>query len=144
MRVTKDNKVKLEAGEVRAGNFFFKVEKEHIKITDLGKLMSYRVQRKMAIGIWLENTIEMGKDAEETLRTYAAAVWTFLCLVPDQEAVSGIVRLTEEAMKRHPDWYGYKPVDDDKADAEAVQEMQELHEFEESVKNMPETEKTDV
>ena len=134
MKIRKDNTVKLERGEVRAGNFFFKTENEHIKIQDLNALMSFRVHRKMAVGVWLENTIKRGKEGEETLRTYAASVWTFLALVPDQEAVSGIVKLTEEAMGRHPDWYGYKPTNDDKENAEAAQEVKEMAEFESGVK----------
>ncbi|MBR5414190.1 MAG: hypothetical protein IK114_14360 [Fibrobacter sp.] len=134
MKILRNNKIKLERGETRVGNFFFKIEGDHIKIQDLNGLMSFRVGRKMAVGIWLENTLKRGEEGHETLRTYAATVWSFLALVPDQEAVTGILKLTEEAMKRHPDWYGYKPSDDDKENAEAAQAVKEMKEFEEGVK----------
>lgn len=134
MKVTKEGKVKLERDEIRVGNFFFKLEPEHIKVQDLNSLMTFRVGRRRAIGIWLENTLKLKEDGHETLRVYAATIWTFLCMVPDNEAIKGIVELTKAAIERHPDWYGYKPSDDDKENADAAQEVKEMAEFEESVK----------
>ena len=141
MKIRKDNTVKLERGEYRAGNFFFKIEDAHIKIQDLNGLMSFRVGRRMAVGVWLENTLKRGEEGVETLKTYAATAWTFLALVPDQEAISGILELTKDAMQRHPDWYGYKPSDDDKVNDEAAEEVKELTELEKSLAEMPAGEK---
>ena len=134
MKILKNNKIKLERGETRVGNFFFKIEGDHIKIQDLNGLMSFRVPRKrMAVGVWLENTLNRGAEGEETLKAYAATIWTFLALVPDQEALGGILELTKDAMQRHPDWYGYKPSDDEKANAEAAQEVKEMTELEQGL-----------
>lgn len=134
MKILKNNKIKLEHGEHRAGNFFFKIEDNHIKIQDLNGLMSFRVGRRMAVGMWLENTIKLGEKGHETLKAYASTVWTFLALVPDQEAISGILELTKDAMGRHPDWYGYKPSDSEKETTEAANEVKEMLEFEEGAK----------
>lgn len=137
MKILKNNKIKLEHGEYRAGNFFFKIENNHIKVQDLNGLMSFRVGRKMAVGIWLENTLKRGAEGEETLKAYAATVWTFLALVPDQEALGEILEVTKDAMSRHPDWYGYKPSDDEKENAEAAQEVREMTELEQSLAQQP-------
>ena len=43
-------------------------------------------------------------------------------------------------MGRHPDWYGYKPSNDEKENAEAAQEVKEMTELEQSLAQQPASE----
>ena len=142
MRITKDGKVKLEKGEVRIGNFFFRDEgeNEHIKVTDLNSCFTIRVLKRMPIGIWLENVIEMSRTDEvavNTLKTWVSVMWSLLSVVPDDDFVKEIIGATEAALKRHQDWYGYNPSDDDAENKDAPDEVREMKEFEEAVRNLP-------
>lgn len=128
MKTTKDGKIKLEKGEVRIGNFFFRDEgeNEHIRVTDLNSCFTIRVLKRMPLGIWLDNMIDLSKvdvNGGNTLKTWAAVMWSLLSVVPDDEFVRVLIKSTEEALNRHPDWYGY---DKDADDDEAIQDMKEM------------------
>lgn len=138
MKVTKDGKVKLEKGEVRIGNFFVRDdgENEHIKVVDLNSCFTIRVGKRMPLGIWLDNMLKLGDKGLETVRTWCSAMWAVLSVAPDQEYVESIVGAADANLKRHPDWYGYDMTDDDVANAAAADEVRELEEFEEEVRNI--------
>ena len=128
MKTTKDGKIKLEKGEVRIGNFFFRDEgeNEHIRVTDLNSCFTIRVLKRMPLGIWLDNMIDLSKvdvNGGNTLKTWAAVMWSLLSVVPDDEFVKEIIRSTEDALNRHPEWYGYDKNGDDE---EAIQDMKEM------------------
>lgn len=138
MKTTKDGKIKLEKGEVRIGNFFFRDEgeNEHIRVTDLNSCFTIRVLKRMPLGIWLDNMIDLSKvdvNGGNTLKTWAAVMWSLLSVVPDDEFVRVLIKSTEEALNRHPDWYGY---DKDADDDEALQDVKEMKEFEEEIRNL--------
>lgn len=137
MKVTKDGKVKLEKGEVRIGNFFVRDEgeNEHIKVVDLNSCFTIRVGKRMPLGIWLDNVLKMGDGGRESIRTYISVMWSLLSVAPDQEFVKDVLDVSERALRRHPDWYGFDPDGDD---ASATEEVREMTEFEEEVKNYPE------
>lgn len=113
MKVSRKKTVKLERGERRIGNFFIKEEPEHFKVQDLNSVFSIRFGKRMPVGIWLENMLKRGKDAEESLHVYFGALWSFLSVAPDQEYVTGAITLANEALERHPEWYGDKKADAD-------------------------------
>lgn len=138
MKVTKDGKVKLEKGEVRIGNFFVRDEgeNEHIKVVDLNSCFTIRVGKRMPLGIWLDNMLKLGDKGLETVRTWCSAMWAVLSVAPDQEYVESIVGAADANLKRHPDWYGYDMTDDDDANTAAAEEVREMKEFEEEVKNI--------
>lgn len=138
MKVTKDGKVKLDKGEVRVGNFFVRDEGEnkHIKVADLNSCFTIRVDKSMPLGIWLDNMLKLGDKGHETIRTWCSAMWAVLSVAPDQEYVVGLVDAADANLKRHPDWYGYNPTDDDEANERAAQEVKEMKEFEEEIKNI--------
>jgi len=139
MKVTKDGNVKLEAYEIRIGNFFVKKERDHIKIQDINAVFSYRANTRMPIGIWLENMwdgVKKGESgAEVTLKTYIAMMWSFFSVAPDNDFVKDVLRITEDALNRHPDWYGIKKDATAEEDAEAAREVKEMREFEDEVKD---------
>ena len=114
------------------------MENGHIKIQDINGVFSVRVSVRMPIGIWLKSIIEKGAEGEATLKTYAAVLWSMLSVAPDNEFVQDILKSSQSALERHPDWYGYNKTDDEAANAEAAQEVKEMAEFEKSVGEMPE------
>lgn len=138
MKVTKEGNVKLEKGEVRVGNFFFRDEgeNEHIRVTDLNSCFTIRVLKRMPLGIWLDNMMDLSRTdvkGSETLKTWAAVMWSLLAVVPDDQFVKELIKSTEDALNRHPDWYGY---DKDADDDEAIQDVKEMKEFEEEIRNL--------
>lgn len=139
MKVTKNGNIKLEKGEVRIGNFFVRDEgeNEHIRLTDLNSCFTIRVSKKMPLGIWLDNILGMGDAGHESIRTYIAVMWSLLSVAPDQDFVKDVLNVSEMALRRHPEWYGYQMDDDDAANEDAAQEVKELKEFEEEIKNLP-------
>ena len=136
MKVTKEGKVRLEKGEVRIGNFFIKDEGEYkpFKVSDLSNCFNIRVAKRMPLGIWLANILEMGEKGEETLRTWTATMWAVLSMVPDQEFVTALVKAADANIERHRDWYGGKDVESmEEEDAAALEEVKNLAEFEADV-----------
>lgn len=138
MKVTKEGNVKLEKGEVRVGNFFFRDEgeNEHIRVTDLNSCFTIRVLKRMPLGIWLDNMMDLSRTdvkGGDTLKTWAAVMWSLLAVVPDDQFVKELIKSTEDALNRHPDWYGY---DKDADDDEAIQDVKEMKEFEEEIRNL--------
>lgn len=141
MRVTKKGNVKLEQNEVRVGNFFVKCEDDHIKIQDLNGVFSFRANRRMAIGIWLENVWSRAMNGDEgginTLKTYVATMWSVFSVAPDDEYIADALQMAGNAWDRHPEWYGGKREETDAENAEAETEVREMMEFEEEVRSMP-------
>lgn len=146
MKTTKDGKVKLEKGEVRVGNFFVRDEgdTEYIKVTDLNSCFTMRIAKRMPLGIWMENMLDMSRAdgrALDTLKTWCSAMWAVLSVAPDQEYVVSLVDAADANLKRHPDWYGYNLTDEDAPNDDAAREVKEMKQFEEEVRNIEE--KTD-
>lgn len=138
---SKTGKVKLEPDEIRVGNFFVKREDSHIKIQDLNGVFSFRANRRMAIGIWLENMWDAARGDEGalgSLKTYIATMWSVFSVVPDDGYVKDALKMAGEALDRHPDWYGIKKDATPEEDAEALKDVKEMKEFEEEVRNLPE------
>lgn len=135
MKTTKDGKVKQEKNEIRTGNFFFKIEKGHVKVQDISSLATFRISRSVAAGMWLFAMVE--KKAEDTLHIYAASLFSALLTVPDDEFVGRLSEAVGDAMKRHPEWYGVRREKlSDEQQAEVVEGEKEKAEFVEQVKNM--------
>ena len=139
MKVSKKGAVKLESGEIRVGNFFIKREEAHMKIQDLNGVFSFRADRRMAIGIWLENMWDGARgdeNAVNTLKTYIATMWTLFSVVPDDGYVSDALTMADAALNRHPEWYGIRKDATPEEDAEAADEVKGVKQFEEELKNM--------
>ena len=136
----KTGKIKLDAKDTRIGNFVVSVEPEHIKIQDINSVYIIRYSKRMPMGIWLGNLLEMGEEGLNSIKTWIAVMWSLLSVSPDNELVRDILLASNDALKRHPDWYGYQMTDDDKANEEAAKEVKEMKEFEEEVKNLSEKE----
>ena len=138
MKVTKSGKLRLDAKDTRVGNFVFTDEVEHVKVQDLGSTTVVRIGKRMPLGIWLTNILGMGEKGNDTLRTWVATVWSVLSPAPDNDYITDLLKAADAALKRHPEWYGIKEDATDEEDAEALNEVKEMTEFEEEVKNLAE------
>ena len=144
MKVGKDGNVKLEKGEVHIGNFFVKLESEtdHIKIKDLNSCFSFRVWTRLPIGIWLSNmydgAISGNKGAIETLKVYISTMWSVFSVAPDDEYIKDAIGMAKSALERHPDWYGVKNDATPEEEADALEEVREMAEFEDGMRKLKE------
>lgn len=137
----KTGKVRLEANEVRVGNFFVRRDDQEIKITDLNGVFHHSVNRRMPIGIWLENIWSRAYLGEETalvtLKTYIGAMWSLFSVAPDDEFISDVLGVCRNALERHPQWYGVKEGATGADDAKALESVKEMKEAEEEIKHLP-------
>lgn len=137
MRVTKQNRVKLERGEKRIGNFILKREGSHMKVSDINEVFTHRVRRDVPIGMFLEDAYNELSE-ENTMRgigNYFAFLWAVSSVVPDVQFLQDAFKVSEECMKRHPEAYGMPSVEvSDGEDQEIIREEKELKEFEEELK----------
>ena len=140
MKVTKSGRLKLGAKDTRVGNFVFTDEMEHIKVQDINSTIMVRIGKRMPLGIWLTNILGMGEKGNDTLHTWVATVWSVLSPAPDNDYIADLLKAADEALNRHPDWYGIKADATDEEDAEAIQEVKEMTEFEEEVRSLAEKE----
>ena len=136
----KNGKVKLEAGEIRLGNFFIKEEKEHLKVTDLNAVFSFRINKGIPVGLFLAQAVDAirkgEKDHERGIGSWIAVLWSVLCTVPDKEFLETAYLATEDCMKRHPEAYGMKGDASEEEQEKAEGEVREMMDFEEEVKNI--------
>lgn len=137
MKVIKNGRAKLDFLEIRVGNFFVKKEVNHMKITDLNGVFSFRVGRRMPLGVWMDNMFERGRRKDEgainTLHVYISTMWSLFSVAPDDGFIKDVLRVTEDALNRHPDWYGIKVDATEEEDARATREVREMKEFESEV-----------
>lgn len=142
MKVGKDGNVKLEKGEVRIGNFFVKLENDHIKIQDLNSCFTFRVWTRLPIGIWLSNMYDGAKSgkkgAVETLKVYISTMWSVFSVAPDDEYIKDAIVMAKSALERHPDWYGVKNDATPEEEADALEEVREMAEFEDKMRKLKE------
>ena len=141
MKVSKKTgKVRLDANEVRVGNFFIRRDENEMKLTDLNGVFHHSVNRRMPIGIWLENIWARAYNGEESalnsLKTYVATMWSFFSVAPDDDFIKDALKAAKDALGRHPDWYGVKTDATEEEDAQAANEFKEMKEFEEDIKNL--------
>jgi len=140
MKITKKGKLKLDAKDTRVGNFVISNEDTHIKIQDINSVYVIRYSKRMPMGIWLANLLEMGEKGLDSIKVWISVMWSLLSVSPDNDLVMDVLKASEAALKRHPDWYGYKMTDDDKENEDAANEVREMMEFEEEVKNLADKE----
>lgn len=145
MKVSKKTgKVRLDANEVRVGNFFVRRDENEMKLTDLNGVFHHSVHRRMPIGIWLENLWARAMNGEgsaiETLRVYISTMWSFFSVAPDDGFISDALAATRANFERHPDWYGAKVDATEAEDADAVKEVSEMKEFEGEMAKLSERE----
>lgn len=106
--ISKNLKVKPKKGEIRIGNFVLSIEEQHVKVQDLNKFFTLRVNRRMPVGVWLCGLIRRGDAGRDSVKTYAAVLWSVLSVVPDDDYMRDLIRAAQEGLSRHPGWYGKK------------------------------------
>ena len=139
----KNGKAKMEPGEVRFGNYFIKEEAEHMKVTDINAVMTFRVRKAVPVGAFILQTVEASKGSDEDfsrgMENYLTVLYATLCTIPDQQFLGEIYSAAEACMKRHTEAYGLPREEamTEEAQCAAEKEGKELLEFEEQLKNLP-------
>lgn len=132
MRTTKEGKLKLSKDERQIGNFVFKRESEHIKITDINSNLSHRVAKALNIGRMLEMAL---KDKQNNwLHNYASMMWNFSNIVTDEQFFLDIDKACVDCVNRHKEFYGIKENITTDADKEILEESKEVYESIEELK----------
>ena len=106
MKIRKDGTAKCESGEIRVGNFFVKVEGQHVRIQDLNKRFTLRYSVRVPVGMWLLHLLGMGDEGLDSLKTYIAVMWSMFSVIPDSEYMKDILDAARSGLDRHPEWYG--------------------------------------
>lgn len=132
MKAGKDGKLKLSKGERQIGNFVWKNEAEHIKITDINSNLSHRVSKTLNVGRMLEMALKEKHDSY--LGNYAAMVWLFSNIVTDEQFFLDIDKACVDCVNRHKEFYDIKEDITSKQDAEILQEAKETYEAIEQLK----------
>ena len=126
MKVGNDGKLRLHRGERRIGNFVFKNEAEHIKITDINSNLSHRISKTLNVGRMLE--IAFKERHEQYLGNYAAMVWLFSNIVTDEQFFLDIDKACMDCVGRHKEFYGIKEDITSAEDAEILEESKAVYE----------------
>ena len=132
MKAGKDGKLKLSKGERQIGNFVWKNEAEHIKITDINSNLSHRVSKTLNIGRMLEMALKERHD--NYLGNYAAMVWLFSNIVTDEQFFLDIDKACVDCVNRHKEFYGIKEDIIPEQDKEILQEAKETYDAIEELK----------
>lgn len=132
MKAGKDGKLKLSKGERQIGNFVWKNEAEHIKITDINSNLSHRVSKTLNIGRMLEMALKERHD--NYLGNYASMVWLFSNIVTDEQFFLDIDKACVDCVNRHKEFYGIKGDITPEQDKEILQEAKETYDAIEELK----------
>ena len=132
MKAGKDGKLKLSKGERQIGNFVWKNEAEHIKITDINSNLSHRVSKHLNIGRMLE--VALKEKHDNYLGNYAAMVWLFSNIVTDEQFFLDIDKACVDCVNRHKEFYGIKEDITPEQDKEILEEARQTYDAIEELK----------
>ena len=133
MKVGKDGKLKLSKDERQIGNFIYKKEAEHIKITDINGGVTHRISRKMLMSGRLLD-IQMSEKENTFLHNYAAMVYNFSGVLPDEEFMVAVNNACIACINRHKEFYGIKEDLLSEEDERILQEAKETYDAVEELK----------
>lgn len=141
MKIRRDNTIKLDANEKRVGNFVVRLEKEHVKVSDINNVFSHRANVTTPVGQFIAGcyaALETDESTGKGLANWLAVIFTAFSVVPDIQFLEEVMKASTDCMERHPEAYGLPKQDvSDEKDAEIIQEERELTEFEDEVRQMP-------
>ena len=134
MKVSKEGKVIVTGADRRVGNFVWSNYSESIAFTDINRTIQTKISKRTLVGQMIERAI---KDKNDTfLHNYAGVLYYLNGLAPDKEFIEEAFKAAQACLERHPELYGKKEVSDEE-DAKIVEEVKEITEFEEEVRNLP-------
>lgn len=141
MRILKDNKLRLDKNERRIGNFVIRNEENHVKVMDINQVFTHRADKRVPVGMFLAQCYEALEKDESTgrgLGNWLAVIFTAFSVVPDVQWLEEVMKASTDCMTRHPEAYGATPGEGSDAENEqAAQEVREMTEFEDEIKNVP-------
>jgi len=138
MKRKNKNKVKVQKGDVRVGNFIFHNEAHFIKLSDINSLFNLRISKDTIPGRLLQGGMDGGKKGDEVrenyLHNYAAVMFNTLLCVPDNDFLAALNTAVLSSVDRHKDIYGYGEDVTDEEDAKILAEEKEYYEAIEGAK----------
>lgn len=134
---TKDGKIiRLDANERRVGNFIYRMGENHVKVLDIGSMMTHRVCRRLNVGRLLESALDGKNDG--FLAGYATMMWQMSCVMPDIEFMKDINAACAACVDRHKDFYGVKENVTKEEDDKILNEEREMHDVVEKLRGKEE------
>lgn len=126
--IIKKNKVKLQRGDVRVGNFVYHAERDHYKLTDINGLFSVRIAGHTPMGMMMRAACDDPQGNDTFLHNYAAVIYNALSSIPDGEWMTEVNRASLDAVSRHREMYGIREdvsSEEDEAILRGVRETEE-------------------
>jgi len=136
MKVDKNGKVKLTGVDHRVGNFVFSSYRDYVSFTDINRTVQAKVSKRTFLGRMLEEAVKVKSDT--FLHNYGGVLYYLLGIAPDQEFILDAWNAAQACLERHPELYG-KTMVTPGDDAEALTEVEEMREFEESASRLGES-----
>lgn len=125
MKTDKNGHIRLQRGDYRSGNFIFHEENNHIKVSAISGMVSWRISTDTAVGQLIKLALKEKRD--RWLGLYAGSVFSQLCVVPDSDYLRKYAELVNAQVLAHPEFYGKtKPTEDKAEDDKILQEEKEL------------------
>lgn len=138
MKVGKKRKQKLSKDERKIGNFIYKVEDDHIKISDINGNMTHRMSKIMNISRMIE--IALKERHDDWLLSYASLTWEYSNMVADEQFFVDINRACVDCVNRNKELYGIKEDISAEEDNEILEEVRQNYETIEELKKEGENE----
>ena len=127
MKTDRKGRIVPRRGDYRVANFVFHPENNYVKVMCTSGIVSWRVSADLSVGILILQAIKERRD--NWLHTYAASIFSQLCVVPDPHFFEKHAALVNAQVEQHPEYYGkQKPDEDKEKDDQILKEEQELHE----------------
>jgi len=127
MKIDRKGKILLQDGDYRAGNFIFREEGRHVKVTTASGLASWSASLDTAAGQFLKLILDQKKD--DWLMACATSTLANILVVPDADFLIKHSELINAHVMAHPEYYGKtKPTDDKQEDDKILREERDLME----------------
>lgn len=133
MKVSR-GKVKLDKRDVRVGNFVYTREDDHIRVQDISRTVSHRIEKRIPKGQLLDIWLSSPDEHRNALTAYAVVTFNYLCAVPDPALWDEVNRAVVACVNRHKDIYGIKDDISQEEDAAVLKEERGLHDAVEEIR----------
>lgn len=124
----------------RFGNFVIRRNYGIITITDWNAKFCFSVSEEWAVGKMFLAALEMDGRGEKCdfLNYYPASLMLVASTVPDPTFILGLIKLCGECIGRNTDAYGVRGDDSDEAHQAALDDVKDMKELEEEMKQLNE------
>ena len=103
------NKNKLKKGERLIGAYILKDEHDFYRISQISRVISFRVNKYTAVGRYVSEALESGPTGLKWLEMFIIEKLQCLSVIPDEQYLMDSLKSSNECVGRHPEWYGISP-----------------------------------